>query len=197
MSKIEVAESGPQAIHEMMRIPMYYTVESEFRVEVDGNGMGGLGLIEQRVAEPYVKDYDQVQGGREHILSWPREFDITPWGFFLARRDGKLLGSTVIVRRTPAVRLLEGRDDLAVLWDLRVRPDHRRQGVGTALFRAAADWSRERGCRHLKVETSNTNVPACRFYAAQGCVLGGVNRFAYLGQPEVAREAELLWYLEL
>jgi hypothetical protein len=34
-------------------------------------------------------------------------------------------------------------------------------------------------------------------FAAQGCVLGGVNRFGYAGWPSVAHEAMLLWYLDL
>jgi streptothricin acetyltransferase len=47
------------------------------------------------------------------------------------------------------------------------------------------------------VETQNTNVPACRFYARQGCVSGGINRFGYAGCPAAAPEAMLLWYLDL
>ena len=63
-----------------------------------------------------------------------------------------------------------------------------------ALFRAAEAWSRDRGCRQLKIETQNINVPACRFYLRQGCVLGGINRFAYREFPE---EVQLLWYKDL
>jgi len=44
------------------------------------------------------------------------------------------------------------------------------------------------------VETQNVNVPACRFYARMGCVLGGIHRFAY---PELPGEARLLWYKAL
>jgi GNAT superfamily N-acetyltransferase len=33
--------------------------------------------------------------------------------------------------------MLEGRDDLAVLWALRVHPDYRSEGVGHQLFKAA------------------------------------------------------------
>jgi GNAT superfamily N-acetyltransferase len=49
-----------------------------------------------------------------------------------------------------------------------VRPEVRSSGVGSALFRAAEDWSRRRGCRTLKVETQNINLPACRFYVHMG-----------------------------
>ena len=95
---------------------------------------------------------------------------------------------------TPGVDMLEGRRDLAVLWDIRVHRDHRCRGVGTQLFKRAAAWARERGCCFLKIETQNVNVPACRFYAAQGCELGAINRHAYAECPD---EVELVWYVDL
>ena len=51
-------------------------------------------------------------------------------------------------------------------------------------------WAAARGCRRLKVETQNINVPACRFYERQGCVLAEVRRDAY---PELPGEIQLLW----
>ena len=90
--------------------------------------------------------------------------------------------------------MLEGRDDFAVLWDIRVQSDRRGRGVGTALFQRAVSWARERRCRQLKLETQNINVPACRFYANQGCRLGGVHPGVYTDFPN---EVQLLWYLDL
>ena len=90
---------------------------------------------------------------------------------------------------------LEGRKDIAELWDIRVSSEARQGGVGKALFSAAAEWAKERGCRLLKIETQNVNVAACRFYAAMGCELGLVNRFAY--QPPDAGEVQFAWYLRL
>ena len=96
--------------------------------------------------------------------------------------------------RTDALDLLEKRTDLTVLWDIRVHPDYRHQGVGQTLFRAAEAWARARTCRQIKVETQNINVPACRFYAKQGCVLGAIHRHAY---PDFPTEVQLLWYKDL
>jgi ribosomal protein S18 acetylase RimI-like enzyme len=89
------------------------------------------------------------------------------------------------------------REDLAALWDIRVHPEYRRQGIGSRMFRAAADWARRRGYGQLGIETDSSNVAACQFYASQGCDLGAIHRFGYLGVPEVADYAMLLWYLEL
>ena len=90
--------------------------------------------------------------------------------------------------------MLEGRRDLAVLWDIRVSPDVRRQGVGSALFERVETWAQLHACRQLKVETQNSNVRACRFCERQGCRLRAIHRAAY---PEVPDEIQLLWYKDL
>jgi ribosomal protein S18 acetylase RimI-like enzyme len=100
----------------------------------------------------------------------------------------------VIAFNTVMVSMLEGRTDLAVVWNIRVAPELRGQGVGSALFQAAEGWARQRGCRQLKVETQNNNVTACRFYVSQGCVLKAINPAAY---PQFADETQLLWYKDL
>lgn len=44
------------------------------------------------------------------------------------------------------------------------------------------------------METQNINVPAYRFYAAQGCELRGIHPNTY---PELPHEVQILWYLDL
>jgi ribosomal protein S18 acetylase RimI-like enzyme len=189
-----IYEVGPDRLAEYARIPIAFEVATEFRVETEDLGFR---LVEAPVARPYVKDCDAADKPDGRVLSWPRLFKVQNWGFFIVRESGQDLGAAAVAVHTPAVHLLEDRADLAVLWDIRVRPERRRQGVGGELFRYAAAWARKRGCRQLKVETQNTNVPACRFYAAQGCSLGGINRFGYAASPAVAHEVMLLWYLDL
>ena len=191
---IEIGEVGPDRLPAYARIPIAFEVRTVFRVE---SLHLGFRLVEEPVQVPYVKDYDASDDPDGRVLNWPRHFDVSNWGFFFALVDGEGVGAAAVARHTPAVHMLESRDDLAVLWDLRVRPERRRQGTGTVLFRHAADWARSKGCRQMKIETQNTNVPACRFYAAQGCVLGGVNRFGYAACPAAAHETMLLWYLDL
>jgi GNAT superfamily N-acetyltransferase len=45
------------------------------------------------------------------------------------------------------------REDLAVLWDIRVHPEHRRRRIGTRLFRYAVDWAWSKGLGQLGAET--------------------------------------------
>jgi ribosomal protein S18 acetylase RimI-like enzyme len=121
-------------------------------------------------------------------------WDISNWGIFAAVLNDSIVGGCVVALRTPEVNMLEGRTDLAVLWDLRVHPDRKHCGIGTALFQAAKAFANNMGCRLLKIETQNVNVAACHFYNKQGCVLRGLNMSAYSDHPE---ETQLLWYLQL
>lgn len=173
-------------------IPIAFTVERVLAVSTPRSGLGGIVLQEVAVQTPWVKDYDAIEG--EGPARWPERFDTSNWGLLAAWHAGERIGGAVVAFDSADVRMLEGRRDLAVLWDLRVRPRARSRGVGSALFRAAGQWGRARGCRALKVETQNINLPACRFYARMGCTLGAINRRAYPGLPD---ETQLLWYAGL
>jgi GNAT superfamily N-acetyltransferase len=191
---VRVRELGPEALSVIDQIPIRFRVESILRVEEADGGLRGLLLREEMVDEPYVKDYDEHED--EGARRWEKRFDVSNWGFFVAFDGDTPLGAATVAFRSSNVDMLEGRDDLAVLWDIRVRPDRRGEGVGSKLFQAAAGWARDRGCRQLKIETQNANVRACRFYASQGCHLGAIHRHAYR-DPRVAHEVMLLWYLDL
>lgn len=159
------------------------------------DGLGGIRLIEEPIENPYVKDYDVYEDGPPS--KWPEQFDVRNWGFFLAMEAEQPVGAAAVAWNTNGVNMLEGRRDLSVLWDIRVAPDWRGQGVGRLLVGYAAQWSRERGCVQMKIETQNVNVAACRFYRSMGCTLGDIHRFAYAGQVHVAHEVQLNWYLQL
>lgn len=187
-----ITEEPIQNAHELARISIAFRVESVLACSVVNHGLGGIVLTERGLEVAYVKDYDQHES--EGPATWARHFDLSRWALFGAHREGERIGGAVVAFDTEGVSMLEGRQDLAVVWDLRVAPAKRGQGVGASLFRAVEDWAASRGCRQLKVETQNTNVAACRFYARQGCVLGALNRYAY---PDLPEEIQLLWYKDL
>jgi streptothricin acetyltransferase len=193
--QIEIVPAGPDCLVEYATVPSVFEVRALLHPTLRDGGLGGITLRRETLHTPYRKDYDASEGGGPQ--AWAREWDLTAWGFFLARGSGRCVGAAAIAFGTPAIDLLDGRDDLAVLWDIRVHPGFRRQGLGRRLFQRAAGWARARGCRALKVETQNINVPACHFYAAQGCRLGAIHRHAYTRHPDLAHETMLLWYLDL
>jgi GNAT superfamily N-acetyltransferase len=190
--RIEVSEEPVTTLDEHAAIPIVFEVESVLDVADPDNGLGEFALTERTLDVPFIKDYDAMKG--EHPAQWATRFDVSNWGSFAARVEGRRVGGAVVAFNTPGITLLSGRKDLALLWDIRVSPQNRGQGIGSALFLAAEAWARARGCRGLKIETQNINVPACRFYARQGCALSEVHRFAYLKFPD---EIQLLWYKEL
>ena len=189
--KIEIGTAPITSVVELGLVPISFTVDREYDVAGD-QGSGQFVLSERLVEAPYVKDYDGIPG--EGPSQWARRFDTSRWGFIRAQSDGRLVGGAVLAFDSGDVAMLEGRSDLAVLWDIRVSPDVRGKGIGSRLVRSSEAWATSRGCRQLKVETQNVNVPACKFYQGQGFVLRTVNRLAY---PELRGEIQLLWYKDL
>ena len=150
-------------------------------------GVEGFVLSERSVETPYVKNYDEIPGeGPSH---WARRFDISHCGFIQARSSAGLIGGAVVAFDTAGVVMLEGRLDVAVLWDIRVRPELRGRGVGSGLLRAAQAWAVSKGCQQFKVETQNINLPACQFYERHGFVLKTADPFAY---PEFPGEIQVV-----
>lgn len=176
-------------LDQLAEIPMVFEVKSLF--DITRHHDGSFGLNERLLGIPYLKDYDAIPDNRPTDLF--RHFNLSNWCLLSGRREQSWIGGALIAWNTIGVDMLENREDLAVLWDLRVHPNERRQGVASALFEQAIVWAQSRGCRALKIESQNNNVPACRFYATQGCRLKEVVAGAYSDFPD---EIQLLWYKE-
>ena len=188
---IEIRDETMAALSDHARISIAFEVCSLLHVEARPGGLG-FTLVERQVDEPWIKDYDADQ---EHgPMSCATRFDTSNWGLVSAWDRATRVGGAVIAFDAPGLHMLEGRRDLAVVWDIRVAPQSRRSGVGSMVFRAAEAWARARGCVRLDVETQNINVAASRFYARMGCELRRIDPFAY---PELPHEVELLWSKQL
>jgi ribosomal protein S18 acetylase RimI-like enzyme len=187
---ITVIEESADALADYGRVSIAFDVTRHYRVDCARGGLGGLMLVEESVA-PYVKDYDLMSGGP---TSWPGRWDVSKWGILAAHDDGMRVGGAIIASRTDELVVTGIPAETAVLWDLRVDPRFRHRGIGSLLFSRARDWCRQTGARRLEVETQNTNVPACRFYARQGCELVAIDRLAYGGEYD---EVRLVWDLTI
>jgi GNAT superfamily N-acetyltransferase len=93
-----------------------------------------------------------------------------------------------------AQRLVRLPSTSGVLGPLSVAPEHRREHVGEALFRAAERWAQRNAFRAIAVETQDVNVAAARFYEAMGCVLLSFESDAY---PDVPGEGRLVFHRRL
>lgn len=186
---VEVTEDPPSRLHTYASIPSALMVEEVFDVHEEHAGPDGVRLFRRELTTPYIKDYDRPDA--EHPSRWSERFDVRRWGFLTGTINGREVARATIVWNAPGIDILEGHEATALLWDIRVAPAFQHRGVGSAMFRAAEDWARQRGATHLMIETQNVNVAACTFYQRQGCYLGGFQRFAYSAYPE---EVQLLWF---
>ncbi len=188
---IRYVHESTDALHEYGNVSIAFTISSKLQTEAIDRGLGGWRLTEVPVDPPYVKDYDQHKGeGPTRWLRW----DTSNWRVISAFGRDERVGGAVVAWNTAGAHSLEGRDDIAALWDIRVQPEWRGRGIGSRLFEEAVKYARSRDCRRMKIETQNNNVAACRFYASQGCDLRGIRPNAY---PDFPEEVELHWYLDL
>lgn len=167
-------------------IPFKYDTNIVLKLKKIDNGLGGILLFPQNVH--YEKDFGNS------VNRWKEMFDLTNWKLFGAYDKEKLIAGCVIATKTNDVQMLENRDDLAVLWDLRVAEGYKHQGIGHKLFDMAKEFAIDNNFNQLKVECQNTNYSAVRFYHKQGMVLSTINEYAYKDCPN---EIQLIWYLNL
>jgi GNAT superfamily N-acetyltransferase len=133
---IEIIEESSAALVQYEKIPIAFRVETQFLIVPIDSGLGGLTFIEEPVA-PYIKDYDAFEN--ERPSAWSTRFDISRWGILSAFEKTQRLGGAVVAWNTSEIEMLEGRKDLACLWDLRVHPDYRNKGIGRKLFSYAVN----------------------------------------------------------
>ena len=174
------------------RIPMIVHVKSIYQLEKINSGLGGILLVETPVDE-YRKDL----GVYAEAIKYADEFDITNWSFFMAFHNETPIGAVTIASSTEGVHMLDGRDDMSVLWDIRIDDRYKQQGIGSKLFYLAVEWSKSKGFSQMKIECQNNNVPACKFYKKQGATLGKVDEYAYYKDAAVKNEVQLIWYVDL
>jgi ribosomal protein S18 acetylase RimI-like enzyme len=187
---IEYKQIGKDSFSLYDSIPMKVLVKTIFEVERINAGLGGFVFTEKPVAE-YIKNL----GSYTIMTELEKRFDLSNWAFFMAFSDSKPVGAASVVSNCSAIRLLDGRDDLSVLWDIRIDDDYKSQGIGSKLLNLALEWSKKKKLRQMKIECQNNNVPACRFYHKHGAYVGAINEYAYYKEKE--DEVQLIWYMDL
>ena len=175
-------------------IPQRVNVTSFYKIKKCNQGIDGFSLVETPI-ELYTKDF--CIGNNKSVLSWKKRFNISNWVFFMAFNENYPIGAATVASRTEGMNMLSSRDDLAVLWDIRIADMYKRQGIGQKLFNMAVEWARSQKMVQIKIECQNNNVPAIKFYHKQGATLGMIDEYAYYNEPECRHETQLIWYLDL
>jgi ribosomal protein S18 acetylase RimI-like enzyme len=80
---------------------------------------------------------------------------------FAARRAGVVVGFG---------RVMRDKADVSqwLLFALAVHPEHRRQGIGTALARARIEYAKQHGARCIRSETHVDNAVSIRYHESMG-----------------------------
>ena len=144
---LQVREEPLGLLDEHARVPIAFTVDRTLAVSLRSDGLGGILLNERLADSPYVKDHD---GEGEDPTHWPERFETSRWGLIAAHDVDRRVGGAVIAFQSADVWMLEGRADLAALWDLRVLPEVRNMGVGTQLFHYGQIMANQEFCSNCR-----------------------------------------------
>ena len=185
---LTIVEESPFRPAEYAQVPIGFTVTEVFDDAAISTLLSGTPATPSALARPYWKDYDRHRDS--HPTDWPKRFDLSHWTSFAAYDDSRRVGGAVLILGDPDVDLLRGHTDCGLLWDLRVGPDVRGQGIGSALLDAVVRKAARSGAPEIWVETQQVNVPACRLYQRHGFRLERAIKGAY---AELPSEVELLW----
>lgn len=177
-------------LKEYSKVSIEFEVHDILEDNIKDHGISGFELIEKSI-ESYKKNYDTAEHNPTKLMD---KFDLSNWVMIYAKKDQNMIGGAIVAFDTHGIHMLEGRSDLAVLWDIRIDESYRRCGIGRTLISEVKKWSISKGCNRLKIETQNNNTKACKFYISQGARLTGMNKFCYEDYPE---EIQLIWSITL
>jgi len=129
------------------------------------NGQVSAGFREVRLPRPILVDYPRDP----YALAdeWTKRS-----ATFVASVEGVVIGYLCMLEHSRATT--------AWITDLVVDSEARRQGVGSALLKAAQDWALSRNARDIFLEMSSKNYPAIRLAFKFGFEFCGYNDHYYL-----------------
>lgn len=188
--KILMENPTESVLKEYAKISIEFKAESEYKIVWKNNGLSGMSFIEESVPS-YWKNYDSEEDNPSLLIG---KFNMDNWRVVLAFDGETLIGGAIIAYDTDGIKMLEGRDDLAVIWDIRVNKEYRGKGIGSKILARCIKWAKNMECTRVKIETQNNNVNACKFYASQGAKLSNFNRYYYKDYPN---EVQFIWSIDI
>jgi GNAT superfamily N-acetyltransferase len=121
-------------------------------------------LTESMVPSPSFSTL-RVQSEEEYLADWRDTWDDSQFVHFVAERDGRVVGHSLLYRRPADLRVPADSIDLA---NAATFPELRGTGVGRALTAHVVRWAHDNGYRTLTTDWRLTNLLASRFWPKRG-----------------------------
>ncbi len=176
-------------IPNLVQIRTTFSASTVLRIERSGEGIEtGWRLAEQALDVPFTRGtgYDFDGAPQDEIRERLALAEQGEAYQRVADFEGRLIGLVEVE--------IQGWNNTAQLSNLMIDADYRGQGLGRRLWHRAVDFARQSDVRAILIETQNTNVAACRFYARMGCQLSGLHESFYAAAPDqVPDEVALFW----
>ena len=106
-----------------------------------------------------------TQSHQEVLAEWLEDGESDEYVLFVAEREGRVVGHTVLYRRPPDLRVPEGSIDLS---QISTEPEARGTGVGRAMTAHVIRWAHEHGHPVMTIDWRMTNLWASRFWPKRG-----------------------------
>jgi DNA-binding MarR family transcriptional regulator/GNAT superfamily N-acetyltransferase len=149
---------------------------------------GDMGWVVHRHGALYAKEYgysDKFEALVARIVAdFIDHLDPARERCWIAERDGQIVGSVFLVRKT---------DSVAKLRMLYLEPSARGLGLGRRLVDECIAFARKAGYEKITLWTQNSLQAARHIYQATGFVLKGSKRHSDFGPREMAETWELIF----
>ncbi|TCJ02062.1 streptothricin N-acetyltransferase SatA [Cytobacillus praedii] len=131
----------------------------------------------EKLSKPYFKKYEDEEVDTSYIEEQEK-------AVFFYYVENNCIGR---------IKICSNWNGYALIEDIAVSKEYRKNGVGTALLNKAMEWAKENNFCGLMLETQDINVSACHFYANNQFVIGAVDTMLYSNFP-TANEVAIFWY---
>lgn len=107
----------------------------------------------------------RVRSEQQHLQEWSGTWTDDRFVHFVAERDGRVVGHTLLYRRPADLRVPENSIDLGNAATL---PAVRGSGAGVAMTTHVLAWAREQGYSTMTTDWRMSNLSASRFWPRRG-----------------------------
>ncbi|WP_242688488.1 GNAT family N-acetyltransferase [Bacillus sp. Cs-700] len=118
--------------------------------------------------------------------------DKLDWSYYINREDKTLFLAYMNNTCIGQIRISKEWNRFCYIENIATKKEYRGSGVGKLLLNKAEEWAKQRELIGMSLEAQDDNLGACRFYAKQGFILGGVDTLKQSYNPHI--ETTLYWY---